>query len=192
MTFYGILFGVLFLGAVRELFMSIAAGDSLRVAMALILGLLVFNDTLYTSQYVESDHGAYTANMKLLDLASFLSLATALIVSSPQGSVFLDRPISVSGPRALLLFWASILLYWILGLTWNRLARRATPQAPPRTTWMTQPLLLPPLVMCLLSTSPHRIVLVAATACYGLLLLTNVVFLKPRQGHRHGKCGPQA
>lgn len=46
MTFYNIIFGILFLGAVRELLHAFVTSDWTKLGMAGTLALVVFNDTI--------------------------------------------------------------------------------------------------------------------------------------------------
>ena len=124
MTFYNIIFGILFLEAIHELFVSIVERNRLKFFMALSLAICVVNDTLYTSHYIEKDAKVYNVKMKLLDLLNFFVLGISLFILSPRHNVFYSSDIpgvTICKPPACC-FWGLLVIYWILAYCWNRLA----------------------------------------------------------------------
>ena len=123
MTFYNIIFGILFLGACRELFLAGFHGKWKDFCVATTIALLVFNDTLFTSHEIESLKLTYSVSMKLIDLLDFLLLTAVIVILNPAGN-FLG--IAVKGrfyahwreP----IIWGLLSSYWLLGLAWNKLA----------------------------------------------------------------------
>src|ERR1044071_10132656 len=86
MTFYNIIFGILFLGGVREIFVALTSehgGGLLAFWEASILTLLIFSDVVYTSHVLEELKYPYTVWMKLIDLTSFILLTAALLLFNP-------------------------------------------------------------------------------------------------------------
>lgn len=125
MTFYNIIFGILFLGAVREIFVSLALPPGQRWLAgchAVILTLLIFSDVVYTSHAIEELRKGYGVGMKLLDLLNFIILTLALLTLNPTQNNMLQLSVEsvyrdntwIPAPHAL--FWFLITLYWI-GLT---------------------------------------------------------------------------
>src|ERR1700687_3464971 len=97
MTFYNIIFGILFLGAFRQLMLLSATSDSGHVWMAATLLVLIINDVVNTTYIVEGrDPEKYTLFQKLIDLTNFFLLSIALIALQPD-----NNPFQVSAPRAL-------------------------------------------------------------------------------------------
>jgi hypothetical protein len=140
MTFYNIIFAILFFGASRELFVSIVERNWLKFFMALSLAICVFNDTLYTSHYIEKDAEVYNVKMKLLDLLNFLVLGISLVILSPRNNVFYDGSdvpgVTISEPPAWC-FWGLLVIYWIIARCWNRLAERPQKTNSQESTWVS-------------------------------------------------------
>lgn len=121
MTFYNIIFGLLFLGACQAVLVSLGTGTDTMLLM--LVALLIFNDAINTSEVVEERKFTYTLPMKLFDLASFLILATTLLVLSENTKNFLDVPIypvlpdafkHPSAPPLLLLAYCAMVAGWNL------------------------------------------------------------------------------
>lgn len=121
MTFYNIIFGLLFLGACQAVLVSLGSGTD--TLLLILVALLIFNDAINTSEVVEERKFAYTLPMKLFDLASFLLLATTLIILSENGKNFLDVPVysalpsllkHASAPPLLLLVYCAMVAGWNL------------------------------------------------------------------------------
>lgn len=119
MTFYNIIFGILFLGACQAFLLSLNCGTDTRLIT--LVALMIFNDAVNTAEVVEQRQFAYTIEMKLIDLASFLVLATTLILLSENTKNFLDVPIYPSLPEfikhpsvppALLLVYCGLVAGW--------------------------------------------------------------------------------
>jgi hypothetical protein len=126
-TFYNIIFGLLFLGAIRQLALFVVSGNALGILACAALAVFVFNDTITTAQYVEDDSNRYSERMKLLDLLSFLVLTTGLVLLSPNDNFLFTRssgPVDTELPH-LLWFRASLATYWIIAILWNVAAESA-------------------------------------------------------------------
>jgi hypothetical protein len=96
MTFYNIIFGILFLNACQAVLASIgasAAGPWYLAAdpwFLAFVALLIFNDAVNTSEVIEERKVEYKIQMKLFDLVSFLLLSMAIISISRSTQVFGD------------------------------------------------------------------------------------------------------
>ena len=118
MTFYSIIFGILFVAACRQLLLFPPAEPSFW--MAATIATLIFNDVLYTSHTLET-RGVkkYVLAMKFIDLGNFLLLGVALVVLNP-GQNLIDA--DVSGwltERPVSFFWGLLFAYWMLSIVWN-------------------------------------------------------------------------
>jgi cytochrome bd-type quinol oxidase subunit 2 len=124
MTFYNIIFGILFLGACQAVLLSL--NRETDTGLITLVALMIFNDAVNTAEAVEERKFDYTIGMKLIDLASFLVLATTLILLSENTKNFLDAPIYSSLPE-----WirhpsvppALLLVYCGLVAGWNRASK---------------------------------------------------------------------
>lgn len=119
MTFYNIIFGILFLGACQAVLISLASGTD--TWLITLVGLMIFNDAVNTAEVVEQRQFDYTIRMKLIDLGSFLILAASLILLSEDKKSFLDASVySVlpkiikhpSVPPVLLLVYCGLVACW--------------------------------------------------------------------------------
>jgi hypothetical protein len=125
MAFYSILFAILFLGAFRELIRSFGVSDWPGVWMAATLTMVIFNDVLYTSHFMEEEHCGYTIPMKVADVLSFVMLSIAVLALQPsEHNVFEADPGAWvrSLPRAPV-FWGVLVLYWVTTIAWNLFGR---------------------------------------------------------------------
>ena len=153
MTFYGILFSVLFLASFRELGVSLTSPDSAaRIPLFLVICIFVFNDMLFTSHVVEpSPARDYMLGMKFVDLGNFILLSAALVATASDGNLLsIPRPACLVPRNAEALFWAALTLYWALCLTWSWLAGRLPLRGGGVPTWIAIGLLLVPLAGFLL------------------------------------------
>jgi len=126
MTFYNIIFGILFLAAIREAMQAYFDRDRDRFWMSAVLTLLVCNDILYTSHCIEEKKLAYTISMKLADLLNFVLLSAGILMLSPAGNLL---GVQARAPAASCTasasrqreahFWLLICLYWLLCMLWN-------------------------------------------------------------------------
>ena len=121
MTFYNIIFGILFFGATREAFRSAFHPQYAGLSLALTLMFLIFSDTVYTSHVIENKGKDYTMPMKLLDLFSFLLLSCALFALNPTQTNFFEVAATerIVGCRWEPAFWFFLCLYWIVLILWN-------------------------------------------------------------------------
>jgi len=166
MTFYSIIFGILFLGAVRELLVSIVEANVLKCLMALTLVLVVFNDTLYTSHYIEQERGIYTLEMKLLDLVNFLVLACSIFFLSPNDNIFyrLDTSTNYYNPG---IFWGLLVIYWLFAGIWNYCAIKTSKKKAESVTWVNWAigmLLLASTILAFLNLKNINIIISSACA----------------------------
>lgn len=122
MTFYNIIFGILFLAVYREAAVALLEGRDVLWQLVSIT-LLLFNDTLFTAHAVESAHRAYKLGLKFIDLLNFMILTVALVSLAPEGNLLsIPAPHWLEGKVARIVSWGCVLLYWILCLVWTRLA----------------------------------------------------------------------
>lgn len=125
MTFYNVLSALLFVGVLRVLLLGFEASNWADVYAAGSLIILVFNDMLSTSHYVENKKEVdYTLPLMVIDLCNFLLLAGAMIIISPNNNLFdvsLPRVAAFLGPGA---FWVFLILYWLLLMLWTHIAER--------------------------------------------------------------------
>jgi hypothetical protein len=137
MTFYNIIFGLLFVGAVRELLLEVIQTTwpaSAAAWQAATLALLTFGDVVYTSHVVEELRQPYTVWMKLIDLTNFVVLTAALVTLDPsvigvfqlaQGDLTQHLPTAF----APWWYWALVSLYWMMLLVWVRVGAVHRPAA---------------------------------------------------------------
>lgn len=128
MTFYNIIFGILFLAALREVLQAFFDRDRDRFWMSAVLTLLICNDILYTSHCIEEKKLAYTISMKLADLLNFVLLSSGILMLSPNGNLLGVQALAAgSGGASRSLreregwFWLLICSYWLLCMFWNAL-----------------------------------------------------------------------
>jgi RimJ/RimL family protein N-acetyltransferase len=132
MTFYNIIFGILFFGAFREVISSLAAGPRWDLfCQTATLSVLIFSDTIYTAVIIEGKGQRYSIWMKLVDLLSFIWLSLAVVVVDPkrenmfqvdsQNLLALVCGNMCCKPEAI--FWALLTLYTINLIIWNTALR---------------------------------------------------------------------
>jgi hypothetical protein len=130
MTFYNIIFGLLFIGAFREVIFALAQGPDWRLfCLTATLSVLVFSDTIYTSVVIEEKKKEYCINMKLLDLWSFILLSFAVVILNPATNdmfevnvtCVLQAVVSTTEWSPESLFWALLTLYMVNLVIWNKL-----------------------------------------------------------------------
>ncbi|MBK9147136.1 MAG: hypothetical protein IPM12_04845 [Flavobacteriales bacterium] len=123
MTYYNILFGLLFIGAFREVLHSL--GTSNFWAALLILSIVVNDMINVTDQFEQRGHGPmYSVWMKLIDLICFMAVALALICLDPEESFMkMDVVRKIPWHDRPWLPWALLTLYWSLAVAWNALSK---------------------------------------------------------------------
>lgn len=129
MTFYNIIFGILFAGACRQL---LVLSDSANGWTAATLAVCVFNDAVHTSQLLEGDGGVrYTLPMKYPDLAAFAALGLALIALYPADNPFVPKlpPAASDWLSKSWTLWALLAGYWALAWLWNCAAGLTSPRS---------------------------------------------------------------
>ena len=130
MTFYNIIFGILFLGACQEVLVSVStfADVSTRAetGFLILVALAIFNDAVNTAEAIEARGVDYSIGMKLIDLLIFLTLSFALILLIGNEKSFFDVNVYDSIPGLLKhpsVPPALLLVYWLLVAAWNRVAK---------------------------------------------------------------------
>ena len=152
-TFYQIIFGILFLAAFREFLRSVNDVNFAHICESTTLMLLVFSDVIYTSHVVEEKGRPYTLLMKFTDLGSFVLLSLAIFALDPtQHNLFQVQ----AGPRLqkfnwIAIFWLLIVLYWSLLIVWNYFGKMYA-ALPGKWSWVQPPLILLFLVMLAVAT----------------------------------------
>jgi hypothetical protein len=127
LTFYNIIFGILFLCAVRELLQAWFDREWVRFWMAAVLTMLISNDILFTSHLIEERHVPYTIAMKLSDLLDFVLLSIGVLMLSPRGNLLgvdaqrgdVDKGAAPCHARREPSFWGLICAYWCVCLLWD-------------------------------------------------------------------------
>ncbi|NOT07357.1 MAG: hypothetical protein HOP28_04040 [Gemmatimonadales bacterium] len=121
MTFYGVVFGVLFLAAVQGVLLSLG---SPRLLPSATLVAIVFNDVIFATHVLEQGR-RYSIPLKLLDLVAFILAVYALLVLNPAENPFqVDVSLSLPGVDRPPVFWGLLTAYWIVALIWNCCARQ--------------------------------------------------------------------
>lgn len=121
MTFYNIIFGILFLASTREIVLALASQSPAQsIWEPVTLAILIFSDVIYTSHTMEELRRPYTVWMKLIDLAIFCVLTTALLSINPSNGNFLQVDASNVLPALTThgCFWGLIATYWIMLMVW--------------------------------------------------------------------------
>jgi hypothetical protein len=118
MTFYNIIFGILFLGACRQL---LHLFDTPAGWTAATIAVVIFNDVMNTSQVLESkERRNYSVPMKLIDLINFILLGLALVSLKPDDNPFQIKPanslVTILKPWVT---WLLLTLYWAFIILWN-------------------------------------------------------------------------
>jgi hypothetical protein len=129
MTFYNIIFGLLFIGAFREVIYALGEGPDWRLfCLTATLSVLVFSDTIFTTVVIEEKKYEYSIRMKLLDLCSFILLSFAVVVLNPAKNDMFEVDVTnvletLVGGTGLqeALFWGLLTLYMANLAIWNNL-----------------------------------------------------------------------
>lgn len=123
MTFYNIIFGILFVGATKELLQAFFDQEWRKFSLALTYALIVANDVVYTSHAVEDSSVTYTVGMKLVDLLLFMILAYCLVFMNPgDNTLLVHAPGQHLTNEKEIRFWILLTLYWTASLVWDALA----------------------------------------------------------------------
>ena len=180
MTFYSILFGVLFIGTMKEFAQSVLTGDALKIILSVNLALIIFNDVLYTAHFISDRDGIYTVKMKILDLLNFFILGTAIVCISPNRNIFLAEADVAGLPSSVapIYIWLLIAAYWGSALMWNFLAERAMKKAGVRRFRMEWLVAMCSLVGLVGAVPGFRPVQIATGILYALFLLFYVIVYK--------------
>jgi len=131
MTFYSILFAVLFFECVRILAKVVLEDTNIPLALPITMVVLISNNVLFTTAVVEEKRLGepnYDVAAKLLDLLAFALVSIALLLLSPGSNLFqvdasrLDSWAKGSrwlGNDSVVAAWVAILLYQTTNLVWN-------------------------------------------------------------------------
>lgn len=160
MTFYNILFGILFWGACRQLLLLV---DTAAVWDAATIAVIVFNDAMNTSQILEAEqrrNRTYSAPMKLIDLINFMLLSLSLVSLRPD-----DNPFNVQPADSLVAIlkpwvtWLLLTLYWAFLVLWNWLCGLYSKEWPLWVSLFSHAIILPFGLMAILNyaASPDAI-----------------------------------
>lgn len=131
MTFYSIIYGLLFLGSTSALFTLFIEGKYEEFILAIILCLLIYCDTIYTSDFLErgGNHQYYRRGMKFIDLFCFLIVSALIIIICPESTFMLSIDISKSSAlfitileSKLVWFFILLFIYCSLAIRWNEIA----------------------------------------------------------------------
>jgi len=143
MTFYNIVFGIIFLAAVRELLQAAFDRRWTAFFQAATLSLVIFNDVIFTAHEIEELRLFYNIHMKIIDLLLFLLLALAVVIIEPKENVLQIRAGGRDG-RKLREFnlWLVLTAYWILALGWDWVGRVYSGRPP--LVWVLPLLMLIP------------------------------------------------
>ncbi len=124
MTFYNIIYAIVFLGATMEFFKYLFDGQNSaeKLAFSSIVTLLIFIDTIYSADSLEKGHkNVYTRSMKFIDLFCFLIFCFLIILINPDSNI-LGTKFVYSFPWGITsnqLFFLLLALYFIFALLWN-------------------------------------------------------------------------
>lgn len=131
MTFYSILFAVLFFECVRILARVVLEDTNVPLALPITIVVLIINNVLFTTAVVEEKRLGepnYDPASKLLDLLAFALVSIALLLLSPTSNLFqVDASRLGSwaegsrwlGNDSIVAAWIAILLYQTTNLVWN-------------------------------------------------------------------------
>ena len=133
MTFYSIIFGLLFVGAARELLRNLVivlqldrelvaafSGDPWAdLFRAATLAMFIFSDTVYTSHAVEDRGLEYTVGMKLMDTFNFVLLSVAVVLLNPTETNAFDVSAGQRPAWWATVFWLLLAVYFAMLSVWN-------------------------------------------------------------------------
>src|SRR5438128_2454948 len=129
MTYYHILFGLIFVGALRELFYNVGFElpdehfdfTTNRLPEAAALTLLVLCDMMFTSNMIEERNKEYKWKLQLIDTANFFVLAGAILVIIQKPNEFIERLNLFGWKPPIDGFWACIGSYFFFLAWWNKI-----------------------------------------------------------------------
>lgn len=128
MTFYNIIYGILFVDAISVVVFSVSSGfsDPLLFWEACVASIIIFIDVVYTSHAIEDLRKPYSVWLKLIDLLNFLILGSALLALNPSALNLFQIEIKwaahVDRNWATVVFWGLLSAYSVLLFLWNRLS----------------------------------------------------------------------
>jgi hypothetical protein len=118
MTFYNIIFGILFFAASKEVLRCVYSQEWIELVMALTIGVFIINDTVFVSEMIEQRGHPYKIKLKLIDVLCFMLLYAAIVMLYPEAfDVKVSSPWSVQSRD--LIFWILLMLYWMCIIWWN-------------------------------------------------------------------------
>lgn len=121
MTFYSILFGLVF---VMSFFTTISVlggvGDRLPLLSESVLILAMsFNDIINTSEAVENEKSDYSLLLKALDALSFFLYMIAIFAVQPKNSVSNIDVTAIFPVHNEMIFWIVVTVIFLIGFLWN-------------------------------------------------------------------------
>lgn len=128
MTFYNVISGILFLGACQAILRFLGTPAAWAAAT---LAMIVCNEAIMTSELVERQASPtdYGMDLKLLDLLTFVLLASALVVLSPGDNTFgTNAGSNFPGANSPVVFLGLLAAYWLVTIAWNRRAKQDSEQ----------------------------------------------------------------
>lgn len=128
MTFYNIIYGILFFASVREVFKAGISTNGFFWESA-ILAVIIFSDVIYTSHMIEEQKKPYNVWMKFIDLANFIIISCALLAINPEEHNLIDQQMILpwlDESARHIAFWIFLLLYWLLLLLWEKQSNKSS------------------------------------------------------------------
>jgi RimJ/RimL family protein N-acetyltransferase len=172
MTFYHIIFGILFLAAFVQVLRSFNEPDLSHLSEAITLMLLIIADVIFTSHVLEEKKRPYSVRAKGIDLLSFVLLSIAIFALNPTKEGFFgvaaaSRYDFLNGTAV---FWCMVVLYWGLLVAWN-VVEGVYRSMPRGTQWWWQLLLGGPLVVMAMAA----VIAPGSSFVYGFSILVTVM-----------------
>jgi hypothetical protein len=124
MTFYSILYSVLFISSFSNmLLIVISKREFLYAVISAIFCLVIINDIIYSSHQLDKDSEKYLLAMKFIDLLNFLVLSIGLILISPQNNIFVGNlstaPSFLISEYRIMFIWLTIGIYFSISIIWD-------------------------------------------------------------------------
>jgi len=126
MTFYSILYSVLFISSFSNLiFIVISKQEFLSAIISVILCLVIINDIIYSSHQLDRNSEDYLLSMKFIDLLNFFVLSISLILISPQNNIFVGNlsiaPSFFIFKYRFIFIWITLTIYFSVSIIWDYL-----------------------------------------------------------------------
>jgi hypothetical protein len=124
MTFYNIIFGVVFICSVFTFLAALADGSNLIILLpqSILIFLMSFNDIINTSEAVETEKADYNLPLKSLDSINFVLYMFVLFSIKPNNKIlnidFSDFYSSITTNRSKI-FWILVFIIFSVSFFWN-------------------------------------------------------------------------